>query len=78
MVHCIGSADIKKRLYELGADLSGIACVDCFKEAPEGFSPQDVLPDCKSVIVFAKSFLARTVACNTTVVVRFARIIWDV
>lgn len=63
----MNSADIKYKFYELGADLCGIASVDRFSEAPEGFHPTDVLPGCKSVIVFANRFLAGTLACNTTV-----------
>lgn len=59
--------EIKARFYELGADLCGIASVDRFGEAPEGYHPLDVLPTCKSVIVFAKRFIAGTLACNTGV-----------
>ena len=49
----ITKKEIKERLYELGADLCGIAGVDRFGEAPEGYHPLDVLPSCQSVIVFA-------------------------
>jgi epoxyqueuosine reductase QueG len=59
--------EIKNRLYQLGADLCGIASIDRFQDAPEGFHPKDVLPNCYSVIVFANRFLAGTLACNTTV-----------
>lgn len=61
------SKEIKERLYNLGADLCGIASIDRFENAPKGFAPTDVLPSCKSVIVFAKRFLAGALACNTTV-----------
>lgn len=40
----ITKKEIKERLYELGADLCGIAGVDRFGEAPEGYHPLDVLP----------------------------------
>ncbi len=59
--------EVKERLYNLGADLCGIASIDRFGEAPKGFHPKDVLPACKSVIVFANRFVAGTLACNTTV-----------
>lgn len=52
----ITKKEIKERLYELGADLCGIAGVDRFGEAPEGYHPLDVLPSCQSVIVFACRF----------------------
>lgn len=46
--------EIKKLVLDSGADLCGIASVDRFINAPEGFRPTDVYPDTKSVIVFAK------------------------
>ncbi len=63
----MNSIDIKNRMYALGADLCGIASIDRFAEAPEGFHPLDVLPSCKSAIVFAQAFLAGTIHCGTTV-----------
>ncbi len=63
----MNSRQIKERMYQLGADLCGIASIDRFDAAPEGFHPSDVLPDCKSVIVFMKRFLSGTLACNSTV-----------
>ena len=58
---------IKKIAYDLGADLCGIASIDRFEEAPEGFHPCDVLSQCKSVVVIAKAFPTGTVHCKTTV-----------
>jgi hypothetical protein len=58
---------IKKVLFDMGADLCGVASIDRFDGAPEGFHPLDVLPSCKSVVVFAKSFSVGTLHCNTTV-----------
>lgn len=46
--------EIKKIVLTLGADLCGIASVDRFDKAPEGFHPKDLYSECKSVIVFAK------------------------
>jgi len=57
----------------MGADLCGVASIDRFNEAPEGFHPCDVLPQCKSVIVFAKAFPAGTIHCKTTVPYTIAR-----
>jgi len=58
---------VKKRLADMGAELVGIAGIDRFDGAPEGFHPSDVFPACRSVIVFAKRFLRATIECNTTV-----------
>lgn len=49
----ISSTDIKKIATELGADLCGIASIDRFVNAPEGFHPCDVFKDTKSVISIA-------------------------
>ena len=58
---------VKQILYELGADICGIASIDRFAESPEGFNPVDTLPSCKSVIVFGKKFLKGTLDCNNTI-----------
>lgn len=55
---------IKKMIIESGTDLCGIASIDRFDDAPKGFHPCDVLPSCKSVIVFAKKFLNGTYNAN--------------
>lgn len=64
---------VKQIVYDLGADLCGIASIDRFDEAPEGFHPRDVLPSCKSVVVFAKKFPVGTLHCKTTVPYTIAR-----
>lgn len=46
--------EIKAVAIELGADLCGIASAERFSEAPAGFHPCDVSPECRSVLVFAK------------------------
>lgn len=48
------SNEIKEIAMSLGADLCGIASLNRFRNAPEGFHPLDIYPKCKSVIVFAK------------------------
>jgi epoxyqueuosine reductase len=63
----ITSKEIKKMIMESGADLCGIASIDRFYEAPKGFHPCDVLPSCRSVVVFAKRFLKGTLQCKSTI-----------
>jgi len=63
----IESRDIKQILFDMGADLCGIASVDRFGQAPAGFHPHDILPSCKSVIAFAKKFPVGTLHCETNV-----------
>jgi epoxyqueuosine reductase QueG len=43
---------IKEIVMRLGADVCGIAGIDRFSEAPKGFHPRDVFPECKSAVVF--------------------------
>ncbi len=43
---------IKEIVIALGADICGIASIDRFTGAPEGFSPKDIFAECKSVIAF--------------------------
>lgn len=45
---------VKELIFKLGADLCGIAPTARFKDAPEGFKPEDIYEECKSVVVFAK------------------------
>ena len=49
----ISSFDVKQWAQTCGADLCGIASVDRFEAAPEGFHPYDLFPDTKSVISIA-------------------------
>lgn len=64
---------IKEKAIAKGAVLCGIAPVDRFVDAPEGFHPRDIYPDCKSVIVFASSFPVSTLQCATNVPYTFVR-----
>ena len=52
----IDSIKVKEIMKNLGADLCGIASLDRFADAPEGYHPTDVFPLCKSVISFACRF----------------------
>lgn len=38
------SQEVKSLLYALGAELCGIAGIERFADAPEGFHPRDVCP----------------------------------
>ena len=64
----MNSADVKKLLYSLGADLCGIASLDRFGSAPKGYQPTDVFPCCQSVISFAVRFPAGALLCKTNTV----------
>ena len=44
--------DIRALTLSLGADVCGFAAIDRFACAPEGFSPSDIDPACRSVIAF--------------------------
>ena len=50
----ITSDEIKEFVLNNAADKCGIATIDRFADAPEGFHPTDVYKDCQSVIVFLK------------------------
>lgn len=60
-------AEIKELFYKQGADLCGVASIDRFGDAPQGFHPVDVLPGCRSVISFACRFPAGVLACRDSV-----------
>ena len=45
---------IKAIFIQAGADVCGAANVEAFSQAPNGFRPSDIYPDCRSVVVFAK------------------------
>ena len=59
------SREVKQIAYSLGAELCGIAGLDRFSGAPEGYHPRDVWPGCQSVISFACRFPAAVVACGS-------------
>jgi len=48
------SKEIKEFVLNNGAEKCGIANIERFSEAPEGFRPTDICKDCRSVIVFLK------------------------
>lgn len=61
------SKKIKEIMFSLGADLCGIANIERFYAAPEGFHPLDVLPCCKSVISFACRFPSGSLSCKNAI-----------
>ena len=67
------AAEIKQFLYDMGADLCGIASAGRFGGAPEGFRPRDIFPPCRSVVVIAKKIPAGTLRCKTAVPYTVAR-----
>jgi len=48
------SKKVKKFIFNMGADLCGIAPADRFSKAPKGFCPTDIYNECRSVVVYAK------------------------
>lgn len=56
---------IKNTTKEMGAAVCGIAEVSRFANAPEGFHPHDIQPNCRSVIVFGVEFLKSTMGLKT-------------
>lgn len=58
---------IKEIMFSLGADLCGIASIDRFADAPEGYHPLDVLPSCRSVISFGCRFPVGTLICKSDI-----------
>ncbi len=63
----VGSGTVKKTISQYGADICGVAPVTRFVDAPEGFHPCDIYPDCRSVIVFASCFPLSTLQAKTNV-----------
>ena len=63
----MNTADVKRLALDLGADLCGIASIDRFSDAPEGFHPSDVMPSCRSVVALAKAFPVGTLHAATKV-----------
>jgi epoxyqueuosine reductase len=61
----LSSKTIKKRAIQYGADICGVAPVARFADAPKGFRPCDIYPDCKSVVVFASHFPLSTLQAKT-------------
>ena len=63
----VNSERIKEITKKLGFDLCGIAPVERFSGAPNGFRPRDIYNECKSVIVFAKSIPSESLNASSFV-----------
>lgn len=63
----MNSSQIKDKTRELGADIVGIAPINRFSDAPQGFKPRDIYADAKSVIAFAKRVPATTLAAQSPI-----------
>lgn len=63
----MNAQDVKDFILSHGAALCGIASVDRFSRAPDGYHPLDVMPTCNSVISFAMPFPAGTLKCASPV-----------
>jgi len=50
----MNNREINDLAYASGADICGIASIERFINAPEGFHPHDIFQDTKSVIAFAR------------------------
>jgi epoxyqueuosine reductase QueG len=61
------SREVKRKAIRYGADICGIAPVERFGGAPQGFHPEDIYPDCRSVVVFACRFPLSTLEARTNV-----------
>lgn len=70
---CVDSIETKNFVYSLGADVCGIAGIDNFTNAPEGFHPKDIYDEAKSVIVFGKQFPKGVFLANTNVPYTFMK-----
>jgi epoxyqueuosine reductase len=49
----IAKDQIKEIAFQNGVDLFGVASVDRFENAPQGFHPKDIYSKTETVIVFA-------------------------
>ena len=63
---------VKSLAMKAGVDLCGIAPVERFCEAPEGFRPTDIHPSAKSVLVFAKRVPQAALLSRSPVPYKFA------
>ncbi len=61
----ISSRAIKNRIIQYGAVICGVAPVARFVDAPKGFHPCDIYPDCGSVVVFASRFPSSTLQARS-------------
>ncbi|RJP32997.1 MAG: epoxyqueuosine reductase [Actinobacteria bacterium] len=63
----VESETVKSVLYDLGADLCGIAPVERFADAPTGFHPRDIYGECRAVVAFARRLPSGVLAASSCV-----------
>lgn len=63
----ITSDILKKIAIEAGAEKCGIASIESFINAPEGFKPTDIYKKCKSILVFIKSIPSEIIMAENPV-----------
>lgn len=61
----VSSQQVKSAAMEAGADLVGIALADCVEAAPRRRGPRNVLPEARSVVVFAKRMLVGSIESSS-------------
>jgi epoxyqueuosine reductase len=61
------SKEVKRETIRYGADICGIAPAERCGGAPQGFRPDDIFPDCRSVVVFACRFPSSSLQAKTNV-----------
>jgi epoxyqueuosine reductase len=64
----IDNSQVKRLAVELGADLCGVAPVERFEKAPQGFHPRDLFPQTRSVVVVAKRMPEGPFYCTTSMI----------
>ncbi len=69
----VDSEFVKQKAVALGADICNIASVDRFKDAPQGFHPRDIFPECRSVVVFLSHFPLSSLSCKSLAPYTFTR-----
>lgn len=69
----MNSSQVKDKALHFGADVCRIAPVERFAEAPAGFHPRDIDPDCRSVVVFASRSPLSCLRAKTNVPYTFMR-----
>ncbi|MFA6075791.1 MAG: epoxyqueuosine reductase [Negativicutes bacterium] len=63
----MNTESIKECAIDLGAQDCGVASIDRFVNAPDGYRPTDVYSQCKSVIVFIKQMPTDIILANNPV-----------
>lgn len=74
----ISSRDVKLAAKKFGADECGIAGVERFAGAPDGFKPTDIFGKCRSVVVFLKKMPPEVISLDNPVpYTRTANQLWE-